>query len=1763
MNNKEKREKNIFLKLWVFSVIGLFGLFIVGTLTPKGTESAEMSEMHLVSWEPYCSSGELYTDSSGMKFCDGASPTDSVYAQYRISVHVWNHGLDNVKSPISCITSGGNFIGSNYEDTDCELDLSEINVSDTNFLGWSLDGSCNNPKKDKLTVDIDSDSNGLFPCFDERTAKFMIYNSNTKEFEEWKSVTKRKNNGTYSIDVAEDNVIPTRDGYVFAGWQKDGGEQCFWENFNIGKNEENSTFYPCWVKEGATLKSEVPSTLTLENNPQYDTAKNSIIFNVDGENGTTLKGVRQCQPNASDGNKCAISLRNTGVTKRGYTLIGWQTGTGGICNWISYTVTPKEGQTSRTINLYPCWISEGSSDSSKKLTLEPNGGKFSNDSTAPKDVFCPSGDKNGLFCSISGLSSDENKPSKEYYNFKGWSIDDNCETKYKSVINITGESTYHACWEPKCPKGFNVTDASISGYPCYKTYPADADGVDENGYRQNCQVSGGSGAIYNNSSNTCFAYYLSESAAEDTETEETIIRKVTFKYKNENIGEATCEVEGDGDCLISLANYGRNFLEGKGLSDKYVLIGWQSSKGGVCAWKQFNISSNLTLVPCLIAAGSTSNGVTTNGTGCDAGATNCIQAKFYTKDYRNNGKSFLETPATIRSCLLTGSATSCYILTKNVTEVKDSWDNHTLVGWQTEKGGVCSWVQQKPSENVDYYPCWVADRGSADATLTYTLTLNPNEGKFGSSTEKKELPCTASSGKFCDINVNLNELKPTKENGDKFTGWGLTSDCKSGYTKVIYLDKNREYFACWEENSPTGGSGGNDNTNEEPSEPSTGTKPARTATFKYRNSDNTEYLTYTDECTWNPDGTSCYVSLSKFIPTPSDSNYVFAGWRRSDNDLCGWVKQHVGDEKATSTFYPCWVRNGDTSSYTTRSCDEGDTCFSATLNAKFGSNNSKTLKCEKNSDNKCWIPLSGLNPVHPNESQTEHYTLIGWRKSGSNICTYTYLEMTENKEYYPCWAKQRNASTATTNDDILDSTLTLDLNGGKFGSSTENKTIDCPDESGAFCRISTLGADENVPSRSGYTFKGWGTSSTCTSGYKTTVNFNSDTTLYACWKPIYTASFYIRDVDNDNDWTLWDELDCEYNSNGNCQLDLSKVDKIRKDGYVLAGWQKSTGGQCFWNNPNISADTDFRPCWVKEGFASSGSSSTCTGDNCHTAKFMKSTEDGWGTFTTRSCTPNSENKCNISLKDVKNADGESLTNGNLVLIGWQTGFGNVCGWLSSTVDDDNTKFYPCWVGVRTNGPSYSLTLNPKGGKIDNSSEVQTVTCNVSSGTFCSAELPTPTRSNYDFKGWSTSESCDPIYKYKINIDNNDTTLYACWETKPTYTAKFMKKNDAGVWELHDSIQCTVTNSSGECGINVEDVKEITKSGSLLAGWRRSGDNQCYWKNFNIGSTQELYPCWVSVGSRSLTTNSGGGAVVKATFKSGDWIKEKTCKKNSDGTCFISLTDVNPTKSGYKLVGWKRATSDRCYWYQIEIGSNLEYTPCWVKDRTDGGTYTLTFDPNGGSGSSSTKSCTVTSGTFCKISNLPTLTRSNYTFKGWGTSKTCTNGYTTNINIDGNKTYYACWVAKNSPSSSSSATEVTYTATFNSNGGVLSGGTEKTCKATSGSSCTITALPEVTRGGYIFNGWGTNKSCTSGHVDDLTLSKSDTYYACWTVDSSDENEDDDENVGTNSGNGNSNNNNNNNVDSNPQTGNIVMFVIWIVGILGMGYSVYYFKQLKNN
>jgi len=171
----------------------------------------------------------------------------------------------------------------------------------------------------------------------------------------------------------------------------------------------------------------------------------------------------------------------------------------------------------------------------------------------------------------------------------------------------------------------------------------------------------------------------------------------------------------------------------------------------------------------------------------------------------------------------------------------------------------------------------------------------------------------------------------------------------------------------------------------------------------------------------------------------------------------------------------------------------------------------------------------------------------------------------------------------------------------------------------------------------------------------------------------------------------------------------------------------------------------------------------------------------------------------------------------------------------------------------------------------------------------------------------------------------------------------------------------------------------------------------------------------------------------------------------------ALTENEFTRTGYTFSGWNTKADGTGEDYEDEEVYNFEddltLFAQWVANK-----YTVTFDAKGGTEPDpETKQVTFDA----EYGELPTTSRTGYTFNGWFTAAS---GGTevkadTTVSIASAQTLYAQWTANK------------YTVTFDANGGATPVPTSKevTFDATYGE------LATTSRTAYIFTGWFTAPS----------------------------------------------------------------------------------------
>ena len=257
------------------------------------------------------------------------------------------------------------------------------------------------------------------------------------------------------------------------------------------------------------------------------------------------------------------------------------------------------------------------------------------------------------------------------------------------------------------------------------------------------------------------------------------------------------------------------------------------------------------------------------------------------------------------------------------------------------------------------------------------------------------------------------------------------------------------------------------------------------------------------------------------------------------------------------------------------------------------------------------------------------------------------------------------------------------------------------------------------------------------------------------------------------------------------------------------------------------------------------------------------------------------------------------------------------------------------------------------------------------------------------------------------------------------------------------------------------------------------------------------------------------SVNKPGYTFDGWYTEKTAGTKIDSTTRVTITENQTlyphfTIKNYKVmfdanggttnVSEKEVTYDSVYG-ELPMVTRIGYTfDGWYTDKTSGtkiesttkvtitsdqtlyahwrvNIYDISFDANGGTTNISEKEVTYNS----TYGDLPTATKTGYTFEGWYTEKTAGTKIesTTSMTVASNHTLYAHYTAN------------TYNIAFDANTGIVSD-TEKEVTYDSA----YGELPIPTKEGHTFIGWYTEKTAGTKieSTTKVNITSAQTLYA---------------------------------------------------------------------
>ena len=694
----------------------------------------------------------------------------------------------------------------------------------------------------------------------------------------------------------------------------------------------------------------------------------------------------------------------------------------------------------------------------------------------------------------------------------------------------------------------------------------------------------------------------------------------------------------------------------------------------------------------------------------------------------------------------------------------------------------------------------------------------------------------------------------------------------------------------------------------------------------------------------------------------------------------------------------------------------------------------------------------------------------------------------------------RNYYTESSSSTTYKATLNYNANGGSGAPSSQTVT-------GTSAWL-TATISSTIPTRSGYTFLGWSSSSTATSATYSaggSIDLSGSTsgesyTLYAVWKSNSgsgtTTTYYYRCYDLTNGSYI----------TSSTSSTSSSITRPSQSGYTYKGYVTHTS---FSNCISYQSSNGYE-----------GTSTTCS-DHNSTYPYIVFfyTEDTSSTTTYYYRCYDLTNKTYItSSTSTTNSSITRPTQSGYTYQGYTyyDSFDRCLSYQESsgydgtgTTCSQHSANNPYVVFFYTKDTTYyyaQISYNANGGSGAPSSHTSSGTSSSVSVTLSST---TPTRSGYTFLGWSTSStatsasySAGGTYTFTGSTGTTTTTLYAVWK-QITYsvTISYNANNGSGA----PSSQ-TQTGTSSSISVTLSSTKP-TRTGYNFLGWATSSSatsatyqpGTAY--NFTgstSGNTVTLYAVWQAVYTATISYNANGGSGAPSSHSG---------TSTSSTSVSVTLSSTQPTRSGYNFLGWSTSQSATTATYQPGTAYNftgsISGTTTTLYAVWSQITYkvTVSYNANGGSGAPSSQTLTGTSSSISVTLSATRPTRSGYNFLGWSTSQTATSATyqpSTAYNFTGTTsgatvTLYAVW------------SQITYSVTisYNANGGSGAPSSQSNTSTTTSVSIKLSStIP--TRANYDFLGWATSDAATiatyqpntSYTFTGSTSGNTVTLYAVW-------------------------------------------------------------------
>jgi uncharacterized repeat protein (TIGR02543 family) len=462
--------------------------------------------------------------------------------------------------------------------------------------------------------------------------------------------------------------------------------------------------------------------------------------------------------------------------------------------------------------------------------------------------------------------------------------------------------------------------------------------------------------------------------------------------------------------------------------------------------------------------------------------------------------------------------------------------------------------------------------------------------------------------------------------------------------------------------------------------------------------------------------------------------------------------------------------------------------------------------------------------------------------------------------------------------------------------------------------------------RTGYSFIGWGLSSTDTvnqyvSGNTYTVG-TSNIAFWARWSPnTYKVTF-----DANGGTGSPSKAEDNYTTAGTA-VPLATRGTLEKEGYTFAGWGLSAVSTPVADPFTTTSTVELYAQWTVANFA---------------VTYVAGT-NGSGTVPTQA---NVNYGTSFTVAAATGLTGSDGTN-PYAFVSWSDGTRTYAPGQSILMGAGAITLTAQWTRI------YNVKYSFNGGSVATTiADQQKI-----AGDTIVVSSTVPTRAGYDFVTWKDQSGEEASAGANYVVRDSHYLLYAQWMAKP-YTITY---------DVNGGNSTVPTQANRTIGQIFTVAAAPTKIGYDFEHWRDGTNNYNPGADYQVATDNVvLQAIWTpQVYQISYNFNGGSGTPIAAqnyTFGSGP----------------ASLPASGPTRFEYNFTGWATTnTATAPVASSFAPSGNILLHAVWVTS-----VYRLTF--NAGSGISDTATATVTIG---QSVSLPNATRANYTLQGWSTTET--------------------------------------------------------------------------------------------------------------------------------------------------------------------------------